>query len=144
MPGFLAEALTWNENHHILVAVETAYELNMPPTDFINPMKKEEGIWSGLDKKLVYAYKLIQKETCGLCGNPIWICRNEDRNIDFSIRVGVCHSKANMEKEEERRSKTKSGKLKNGQYLYSTPIQVNGKPIPKGTRKAYFENLSED
>lgn len=144
MPGFLAEALTWSDNHHILAAVEVAYELHMPPLDFLRPTREDEGTWSGLDKKLVYAYKIMQNEICGYCKQPVWICRNDDSNIDFSIRVGTCHSKATMDKDEERRSKSKTGKLKNGQYLYSVPMQVNGKPIPRGTRKRYYESLSED
>ena len=144
MPDFLSEALTWSENHHILVAVETAYELHMPPSDFLSPGDGVDGEWSGLDKKLVYAYKLMQKEICPMCQNPIWVCRNEDRNIDFSVRVGTCYSKQALDKNEAARSKRTNGKLKDGQYLYTTPIQVNGEPIPHGTRKQYFESLAED
>lgn len=144
MPGFLSEVLTWSENYDILLAVETALELKMPPTEFINPNKVSTGRWSGLDKRLALAHKLMSNETCKMCGNPIWVCRNEDRNVDFSIRVGTCHSKQNLDKDEERRSKAKTGKLKAGQYLYSVPMQVNGQPLPHGTRKSYFESLSED
>jgi len=144
MPGFLSEALTWNENYSILLAVETALELKQPPLDFIRPNRKDLGQWSGLDKKLAMAHKIMEKETCGLCGNPIWICRNEDNNVDFSIRVGTCHSKSKMEKNEASRSKRKNGKLKEGQYLYSVPMNVDGTEIAKGARAAYYENLSKE
>jgi len=144
MRGFLAEVLTWDENYATLLAVETALELKQPPMDFVRPNRKDHGQWSGLDKKLAIAHKIMEKETCGLCGNPIWICRNEDNNIDFSIRVGTCHSKSKMEKSEASRSKRKNGKLKEGQYLYSVPMNVDGTEITKGTRASYYKTLSEE
>lgn len=143
MPGFLAEALTWNENYHIALAVETALNLNMPPLNFIQ-LDRNSAEWSGLDKKLAIANTIMNKEVCNSCGQPIWICRNDSNNIDFSIRVATCHSKAALEKSEESRSKRRNGKLKPGQYLYSVPVQVNGDEIPRGTRAEYFESLSEE
>lgn len=144
MPGFLSEALTWSENYGILLAVETALELKMPPTEFIRPDTEFSGQWSGLDKKLALAHKIMNKETCGLCGKPIWVCRNTSNNVDFSARVGLCYSKAELEKEETKRSKRKSGKLRPGEYLYLVPMQVDGSEIPRGTRAAYFKSLSEE
>lgn len=144
MPDFLSEALTWSENYHILIAVETAIDLKLPPTEFLDPSKKPTGEWSGLDKKLAMALRIKERETCKLCGNPIWICRSEDRDIDFSIRTGTCHSKQRLEKKEKQRSKQKNGDLKEGQYLYSVPMKVNGSEIEHGARERYFKSLSEE
>lgn len=144
MPGFLSEALTWSENYSVLIAVETAINLKMPPTDFIFTQRESSGEWSGLDKKLAMALQILNKETCKLCGNPIWICRSEDREIDFSVRTGICFSKQRLEKKEKSNAKKKNGELKEGQYLYTVPMQYNGEEIPRGARERYFKSLSEE
>lgn len=143
MPGFLAEVLTWPENYSVAVAVETAINLKMPPLNFIL-LHKNSAAWSGLDKKLALAHTIMSNEVCQSCGQPIWVCRSTDNNIDFSIRTATCHAKAKIEKTEESRSKRRNGKLKPGQYLYPVAQQVNGEPIPKGARQEYFKSLSEE
>lgn len=143
MPDFLAEVLTWNENYHVTIAIETALNLHKAPTSFIL-VHNQTDEWSPLDKKLAVAFTLMNKEVCQSCMQPIWICRNSDSNIDFSIRVGKCYAKAAIEKSEESRSKRKNGKLKHGEYLYAVPMQVNGKELDKGTRSKYFQSLAEE
>ena len=143
MPDFLAEVLTWSENFYINVAIETALKLNQPPIGFINDSLGGDE-WTWLDKRLAVAFNLMNKEVCESCGKPIWICRNDDRNIDFSVRVAKCYAKEALERDEESRSKRKNGKLKKGEYLYVVPIQVNGQELPKGLRSQYFNSLAEE
>lgn len=143
MPDFLAEALTWNDHYHLAVAIETALQLNKAPLSFILTERSVDE-WTALDKKLAVAFTLMNKEVCQSCGQPIWICRNSDRNIDFSVRAATCYAKAAIEKKEESRSKQKNGKLKHGEYLYVVPMQVNGKELEKGTRSKYFQSLAEE
>lgn len=144
MPDFLAEVLTWSENYYIALAIETALELKLPPLGFIRMDDDASPVWSGLDKKLAVAFKIMEKEVCGSCNQPIWICRNTSNDIDFSIRVDTCYSKKAMEEAEKKRSRMRDGKLKPGQYLYSVPVTASGDELPRGLRKAYFENLSEE
>lgn len=142
MPGFLAEQLTLSENYHVAVATETALNLNMPPLEFI--LDESSGGWSRLDKKLAIAMTIMNKEKCGGCGNPVWVCRNSSNNIDFSVRKGICYAKAAQDKYEERQSKLRNNKTKPGEFVYTVPMQVNGKPIPVGTRSEYYAAEAED
>lgn len=143
MPGFLSEALTWSENYHIALAVETAIGLNRPPTEFII-YGRNGGSWSEVDKKLAIAFTIMQKEKCGGCGHPVWVCRNTSNKIDFSVRSGMCYAKAKESKMEERRNKQKNFKPKHGEYNYVVPVMVDGSDIPHGLRGEYYEALAED
>ena len=143
MPDFLAEVLTWPENYGAALAIETALNLNMPPTDFISFTNDSGGKWSGLDKKLAVAFTIMGKELCPNCGSPTWICRNSDNNIDFSVRKGTCHGKAALDKNQAQATK-RGVKPKPGEFQYVVPMQVNGQEIPKGTRAQYYQDESEN
>ena len=138
MPGFLAEVLTWPKNYSYAIAVETAMSLNLPPTVMLVDGRQPTDGWNASDKKLAMAWTILQKETCPQCGQPLWICRSNNKNLLFSIRKDTCYAYAELEKWQ----KGKNSKLKNGEHPYIVPKMRNDEPMP--TRKQYLTQISED
>jgi len=138
MPDFLAEVLTWNNNYYNAVAVETAVGMGLRPTAFIND-GDPRGEWSREDKKLAMAFTIMQRETCQKCGQPLWICRSDNKNLQFKAQKGVCYVTAELEKAAESRA---NKNLKKGQYLFAVPYMFDESPLP--SRREYLESLNED
>lgn len=137
MPDFLAEVLTWSNNYYNAIAVQTAYELGLPPTSFLGDKQPSEE-WSREDKKLAMAWTILQKETCQKCGQPLWICRSSNKNILFRVRKATCYAAAELEKKQD----DKRFKLAKGEYAYAVPYTLDESPLP--SRRDYLESLSED
>ena len=140
MPDFLAEVLTWPRNYYMAVAVETAYEMGIPPTSLLTDKQPSEP-WSKADKKLVLAYTILQKETCQKCGQPLWICRSTNSLLQFKPRKAVCFASQELEKYGE----SKNGKnLKKGEYVYAVPVFDGDETNTLPSRIEYFERLNDD
>lgn len=140
MPDFLANALTWPQNYTAALAVQTAYEMGIRPLVFLQDDAQPTDAWTQEDKKLLMAWTILTKETCGECGQPLWICRSDNNNLTFSVRKGMCYSKLAMEKWKE----TNAGKnIKAGEVPYVMPQRYD-EEIPLPTRMDYLRQLSED
>ena len=126
-PGFLAEALTWSHNYYIACAVETAVAMGVPPTSLIDADKQPSDAWSSADKKLAIAWTVLQKETCGICGNPIWICRSDDSRLGFKPHKSMCYADAEHQKVSEKRQYKK---LRPGERLVVRPYMSDDSPLP--------------
>lgn len=138
MPDFLAEVLTWNKNYYNLMAVQTAVNMSLRPTGFITD-GPVNGEWSREDKKLAMALTVLEKETCSKCGQPLWICRSDNKNLLFKVKRDTCYASAELEKV----TKAKSHKeLKNGEYEYTVPYMRPDGPLP--SRKEYLTAVNED
>jgi len=138
MPDFLAEVLTWPGNYEYAIAVETAKEWGVPPTLFILEDRKPNEGWTAYDKKLALAWTVLQKETCGICSQPLWICRSSNKNLTFSIRTDVCYASRDLEKFK----KSQRGKnLKDGEYPYIVPKMYDDSRLP--SRREWLEELAE-
>lgn len=139
MPDFLADALTWPSNYAHLLGVETAYKLGVPPTLMILDSRTTGTEWTKSDKKLAMAWTILQRETCRECGQPLWICRSDNKSLTFSIRTDTCYAKAALDKWGE----SKQGKnLKKGEAPYVVPNMRSEEPLP--SRRSYLERLAED
>jgi hypothetical protein len=98
--------------------------------------------WISFDFRLLEAYQTLQDETCGECGNPIWICRNEGAtNVGFKVKVAKCFAKAELERWTEKEDKKKSSKKTYGEYPYTIAYTYDGTEMP--TRLSYMEHLYE-
>lgn len=140
MPDFLANALTWPQNYNAALAVQTAYEMGIRPLTFILPNAQPDEPWTMVDKKLLLAWTILQKETCGECGQPLWICRSSNNNITFSVRKGLCYAKLAMEKWQD---STAGKNIKAGETPYTLPSRYDEtKPWP--TRTEWLQELQED
>lgn len=140
MPGFLAEVLTWPNNYGFTIAVQTAMELQLPPTVLLTDKQPTEG-WSRADKKLAIAWTILKKETCNQCGQPLWICRSSNKNLTFSVRKGVCYAKAELDKWEKKNGKD----LKPGEAPYVMPKMYNGNPVHlENRRMTYLQEQADE
>lgn len=98
--------------------------------------------WTPFDFKLLEAYQILQEETCRECGNPIWICRNDQAaNVGFKIKTATCFAKAELDRYQEREDKKKSNKKTHGQYPYVVAYTYDGSDMP--TRASYYKALSD-
>jgi hypothetical protein len=98
--------------------------------------------WVPFDFKLLEAYQMLQEETCSECGNPIWICRNDEAtNVGFKIKTSKCHAKAELEMWQEREEKKKTKKKAYGEYPYTIAYTYDDSPMP--TRASYYQQTQD-
>jgi len=71
-----------------------------PPSSFI--LGTDRTKWNKWDILVAEAYEIVQREKCGQCGLPIWICRSDDEDIQFSIKRDTCHAIATKERYEKK------------------------------------------
>jgi hypothetical protein len=137
MPDFLAEVLTWPKNYSYTLAVQTAMDLHMPPTTFIMATKQPTDPWTAIDKKLALAWTVLNRETCKECGQPLWICRSSNKNLNFSVRTDVCYAKAELDKF------SKGKEFGPGEHPYIVPfMRDETEKFP--ARAEYIEELNEE
>lgn len=138
MPGFLADVLSQPRNYHHLTAVQTAMDLRLPPTVMIYTDRQPDE-WRPEDKKLAMAYTILQRETCGICGQPLWICRSDNQQLGFKVKTSICYADKELNSKE---SKKRADKLKPGERQYVVPYMYNGSGLP--SRNEYYTALSEE
>ena len=98
--------------------------------------------WTKFDFLLLEAYQILQDETCSMCGNPIWVCRNEFAdNVGFKIKSAKCFAKAELDRHQEREEKKKKKNKKHGEQEYVLPYAYDGGELP--TRMSYFNSLTQ-
>lgn len=99
--------------------------------------------WTDLDFMLVEAMQILEEETCRECGNPIWICRNENAaNIGFKIKMATCYAKAEMDKWHEREDAKKNKPKRHGQYPYVVAYTYDESPMP--SRMEFYKSFAEN
>lgn len=97
--------------------------------------------WVPFDFLLIQAYQILQDETCAECGNPIWICRNEDaQNVGFKVKIARCFAKAELDKWHDQQEKQKK-KAAPGEYPYVVAYTYDGSDFP--SRKQFYKGLSD-
>jgi hypothetical protein len=100
-------------------------------------------VWTKFDFLLLEAYQILKDETCGHCGNPIWICRNENAsNVGFKIKTSKCFAKAELEKHYEQQEKRKSKTKTYGETDYAVAYTYDGGDMP--SRMSYYKALAEE
>jgi|AntAceMinimDraft_7_1070363.scaffolds.fasta_scaffold01931_6 hypothetical protein len=96
--------------------------------------------WNEFDFLLVEAMQILQDETCNQCGNPIWICRNEEaNNVGFKIKKSKCFAQAELDKHREKEEKKKTSKKAYGETDYASAYTYDGTEFP--SRQSYYEGL---
>lgn len=96
--------------------------------------------WTDFDFILVEAMQILEDETCSQCGNPIWICRNENaHSIGFKVKTATCFATAELERWQEKEEKKNTKKKKYGQYPYTVPYSYDGSDMP--SRIEFYRGL---
>ncbi len=142
VPGFLADVLSQGHNYELTLAIETAVKMGLPPRSLLIATAQPTDDWTIEDKKLVIAFTVLDKQRCGKCGQPLWICRSMNNNLDFSVKVGTCYVEKALEDRKKKDSKRKDGGLKDGQFYYTEPIMRGDKPLP--TRQEWLDDMREE
>lgn len=144
MPGFLADVLSRAKNFGMMQSIEAALDLRMPPTALIYKDRQPSDDWDDVDKKLAVAAHILKKQTCPKCGQPLWICRSDDANLDFVVRTAVCYSTKALETARNKRQKSnqKGKDLKPGEFEYVEPVMLFDKKMP--TRDGWLRSLQEE
>lgn len=126
--------------------VKSALALNLRPSAHILALKRPASNWSEEDHKLAIAYSVLQSETCDKCGQPIWVCRNDDNRIQFKVKKYTCHGEKKLQKTRKDWEKRNTGKdkerLKDGEYEYVVPYMTDGSQLP--SRIEWLESLRGD
>ena len=98
--------------------------------------------WVPFDFLLIQAYQILQDETCNECGNPIWICRNDNAHtVGFKVKTSVCYANAELERWREKQEKKSSKKKTYGESPYVVPYTYDDSELP--TRMSYYTYLAE-
>lgn len=139
MPGFLADVLSRSSNYGLMQSIEAALALHMPPTTLIYNQRQPSDEWDSFDKRLAVAVHILNKQTCPQCGQPLWICRSSDPNVDFRVKTSVCYATKALEERRASNEKSKK-KLKPGEFEYVEPIMLFDKPFP--TRADWLDSQS--
>lgn len=101
--------------------------------------------WDAMDRALIEAYQILEDERCPECGQPTWICRNDDPNIQFEIKKDVCYAKRALEEKNADLKDVKTAKERSklkaswGAIEYPTPFTLDESPLP--TRKEYYDRV---
>jgi hypothetical protein len=109
---------------------------------FIDEEAQPDAKWTMMDKKLLMSWKIMEHETCGSCGQPLWICRSDSNNLSFAVRTKTCYAKAAMDKWEESPAGKKTLE-KPGITPYIEPTRYD-ESIPLPTRLDWYKQLEEE
>lgn len=98
--------------------------------------------WERLDFLLLEAYQILQDESCPQCGNPIWICKSTDPDVQFKMASTVCYATRTEEQWIKRKQNAnKNWEPKPGETWYPVPYTISGNQLP--TRYDYLKSLVE-
>jgi hypothetical protein len=98
--------------------------------------------WTDFDFMLLEAYQILQDEICNECGNPIWICHNEEAaNVGFKVKTTKCFAKAELERWQEKEDKKKVKRKAYGERPYVVAYTYDGSEMP--SRMDYYQSLSK-
>jgi hypothetical protein len=99
--------------------------------------------WINLDFMLIEAMQILEEETCAECGNPIWICRNDNaNNVGFKIKTATCYAKVEFEKWQEKQEGKKDSAKKYGQFPYIEAYTYDDGDMP--SRMQFYRDLIQN
>jgi hypothetical protein len=91
----------------------------------------------------ITAYELLQDEICPECGEPVWICHNESKDIQFTGKETICYkTKARIQYKEKRTKVSKEHQDKQAgiTYLVRTVFESGKLPL----RKRFYKEQKKD
>lgn len=126
----------------MLGIIRIALKNQMRPTAVLYREPDPYSEWSDLDYSFLQAYQVIEDETCHKCGNPIWLCRSSDNNIDWSVDTTTCYASkaidAKRYREDNPTKQPDSATRRRWGTEYTAKPQPIRKDIPLPTRSDYM------
>lgn len=110
-----------------------------PPSSFILGTDRKK--WNKWDILVAEAYEIVQREKCGQCGLPRWVCQNDSQDIQFKVHQDSCFA---MQKKDDKESLlTKNNKkIPAGTVLRPEPYATDGRDLVE-FREPYYRALAE-
>ncbi len=86
--------------------------------------------------------QILEDETCQQCGNPIWVCRNENaNNVGFKVKEATCFATAELDRWQEKEDKKNSKKKKHGSYPYTVAYTYDDGDMP--SRMEFYRFMAD-
>jgi len=134
------EVLTWQHNRVYITKIKAAIKAGIRPVAMLFHEQPNDP-WTALDFLLIEAMQMLEDETCQQCGNPIWICRNDQAaNVGFKIKIATCYAKYELDRWQEAEDKKQNNKTY-GQYPYVIAYTYDDSDMP--SRQQYYEYLAQ-
>lgn len=88
--------------------------------------------WTPHDYRLVEAVKVLNRDTCNTCGNPVWLCHTTHSGVEFEIMSSICYAKAELDDYEKKPGNDEAGA---GESRYAKAIGIKNEdgsydPLP--------------
>lgn len=99
--------------------------------------------WTRYDFLLIEAIQVLQDETCPMCGQPIWLCRSDDPNVNIKIRKAKCNVTAEVDKKRAKDEKSKKS-LGPGETYYPIIEPIFADQELPGRREFYASQMQPD
>lgn len=83
----------------------------------------------------------MDRETCGKCGNPVWICHTSHAGVQFEVTTLACYATAEIEDFDKNPN---APKLEAGEYRVARPVGLeneDGTVEPLPTRLEALEQM---
>lgn len=100
--------------------------------------------WKRGDFKLLEAYEIKKKETCGHCGNPIWLCHSDNSDLQWETNTSNCYADNTLKEWHKKHPDSK-------EHPYAVPyiMTYEGREVVNDyknlpTRKQFFEERADD
>lgn len=100
-----------------------------------------------MDFSLLEALQTIEQETCPQCGNFIWLCDWQDRDVHMKANIRVCNGtiatrqrqNKNIKDKEQRDNDAKSSGEWGVSYYATAELDPQSERTALPTRREYYE-----
>ena len=95
-----------------------------------------------MDYRLQEAVYTLNKDICGTCGNPVWLCHSADGRIEFEIQTKACYAKAEIDTYEK--DERNAIPLEPGEYRVAVAVGLeneDGTRDPLPSRREAMEQM---
>lgn len=107
--------------------------------------------WKGVDFALLTALQIIEQETCGDCGNPIWHCDSRDRDLNMRVKSRVCsgsralraHQNKNITDNKEKKNDRKKMSEWGVNYFVVPELHPQAERTELPGRMEYYKDKAE-
>lgn len=137
----MTEALTNQKNIRYMTRIRSAVTQGQRPSAALLCEPDPMGGWTFMDYLIQDAFFTLDRETCTICKNPVWLCHSLDNRIDFEIVTQTCYANAELE---DFKKSDRFKRLDPGEYPLAKAVGVDngdGDYDPLPTRKEAYESM---
>ena len=129
-----------------MTQIQASITAAIRPTSMIFQEQPTEP-WTKYDFLFLEAYQILKNETCQKCGHPIWLCRSESNEFEWTVENYVCQAERALRAKEHKRSNDKKPTAEErrewGREYYAVPQPVKDAGFTElPTRRDFYNSLS--